>query len=176
MNNKLSGRGKLLLLILASFLCGLSGINSCGIYTASGILNPPFGQQTRPDSLIFHGYNTESFFSGYIIWYKEAGADNYSICVYKGKLELPTIPKVEYMEAHPVKYGDWVEYNDLRSDPDNPRVEFTVYIQDLRPLGSSKNFVELNDSSGQKYYFGVSSYGTEGQESEMIEFGIWPAT
>jgi hypothetical protein len=166
MNNESLGRGRFLLLILAGSMCVLAGISSCGIYTASGVLNPPYGQQTRTDSLIFYGNNTETYFSGYIIWYKEAGADNYSICVYKGELELPTIPKLAEMKA------GWVEYTDLGNDI----IKYTVYIQDLKPLGSAKNFVELNDSTGQKFYFGVSSYGSEGQESDLIEFGIWPAS
>ena len=160
----------LLFVITAGLLCVLIGTNSCGIYTASGVLNPPFGQQTRTDSLIFYGYNTESYFLGYILWYKEAGTDSYKICSYKNKFELPTILNIDEMDP------GWVEHNDLRSDPDNPRVEYKVYIQDLRPLDSPKNFVELNNDNGQRFYFGVSSYGKDGQESDLIEFGIWPAS
>ena len=169
MKKKLFSRGKIFPITLVGSLCALTVISSCGIYTVTGVLNPPFGKQTSTDSLIFHGYNTEDYFSGYIIWYKEAVTDSYYICLYKGEVELPTILNIDDMPA------GWVEYTDLRSDTENPRIEYTVYIQDLKPLDSSNNFVELYDSNGQKFYFGVSSYGTEGQESEMIEFGIWPA-
>jgi len=159
-------------IMFTGFLGFLLEINSCGIYTAQMALNPPFNQHKTVIDLTFSGYNTEGYFSGYILWYKKAGVDdNYYVCVYKESTSIPTITQKVIDDWD----TDWVAMNDYRSDTENPRIVFNVNIKDLKPLDSNKNFVDLNKEDGDYFYFAVSSYGDDGEESEKIEFGKWPS-
>jgi hypothetical protein len=132
-------------------------ISACGIYTTFGALDSPFGLQIDTNTLTFSGHNTEGYFSGYIIYYKEAGTEKYLVCKYKEVLDKPTIPLLPLLET-------------------SPAIEITVKIEDLKPMDSNQNFIYLNNFDGQKYYFAVSAYGTDGQEREKVEFGIWPVS
>ncbi len=166
MKKALFSRGKIFPITLVGSLCALTVISSCGIYTTSGVLNPPYGQQIGSNSLTFSGNNPEVDFSGYMLWYKEAESDVYKMCIYKERTEIPTIPKDLAAAGLP---PDWVKTDNTNA----PVIEYTVFTNVLKPLGTTKSFDELNDS-GNQYHFAVSSYGTDGVESEKTEFGIWP--
>jgi len=154
--------------ILFSFI--IFFLDGCGIYTIGGVLNPPFDLSISSTLLIFSGYNPEEYFSGYVIWYKKDQSDSYKICEYRGKQYLPTILKLEVMLS---EYGaGWVKYYDYSDDPQNPRIKYEVLMENLKPQDSTKNFVELRDE-GISYYFAVSSYGENHEESEKVEFGLW---
>ncbi len=141
--------------------------NRCGIYTTLGSLEPPFDHSITANSLVFAGYNTESYFWGYVIWYKEAEDEQYTPCGYKNKIPFPTIPKGSGL--------DYVRQIDYSSDPVNPRIVYTVSIQDLYPQEDpTKSFYTLWHEENRSFYFAVSSYGINSEQSEKIEFGIWP--
>jgi len=143
-------------------------IYGCGIYITEGALNPPFSISMEQQKLKFSGYNLEDDFSGYILWYKDNEYDEYFPCVYKETIYKPTIPKFEDMEP------DWVDAVDNRGDPENPRIDYTVMIEDLKHFEKNKGFYALYTAEDSHFYFAVSSYGINGEESEKVEFGIWP--
>lgn len=140
-------------------------IFGCGIYTNEGALNPPFGLNKTTTTLIFSGYNLEVYFSGYRLWYKELDDPEYSVCEYKGKIELPTIPRIDEMDPGLVVINNYLD------DLESPRIEYFVNISDLAPLDSEKNFTELI-GEGKNYLFAVSAYGKNGEESEKIPFSL----
>jgi len=142
----------------------------CGIYTVQNSLNPPFGNQITGYSIIFSGYNTESYFEGYIIWYRAPGETKYRPCRYRGTTDIPTIPKLEDMLSDPEKGADWVKYTDYLSDTSNPRIEYEVKLEDLSPQERDDNMYKLIKIDGEDYKLGVSAYGINGEESEMIVF------
>ncbi len=155
---------KILTLIFSALpfiLCG------CGIYTIEEALRPPFDLHMSDIKLYLSGYNTEEYFSGYVIWYKEIDDTFYYNCIYKDINAYPTIPRLENMEA------GWVEYYDYTSDVDNPRIEYVIEIENLKPISPDKTFIELK-GEGKKFYFAVSAYGENGAESGKAEFGRWP--
>jgi len=161
------------LIVLPFFIIIIIFLGNCGIYTIEGVLEPPFGLSKSFTSLKFSGYNTEEYFWGYVIWYKKKADDIYTVCGYREKFPFPTIPKIDIMRSNSSYGEEWVKYNDYTDDLLNPRIEYEVFLEDLRPWDSNKNFVELNNK-GIKYYFAVSSYGINGEESEKVEFGRWP--
>ena len=114
------------------------------------------------NSITFTGNDT----TGYMLWYKEVGAHTYSLCIHKDRTKIPTIPEDLAVAGLPL---DWVE----RDSSNAPIIEYTVYTADLKPFGSTKTFDELKDL-GYHYYFAVSSYGDNGEESIKVEFDIWP--
>ena len=138
--------GHLLLLVLP-LLCG------CGIYVTGDALNPPFGISVSGLTLQFTGYNTETTFAGYTIWFKETADEGYRVAGYKGKLAKPTIP--------------WL--------PGGPQVVFTVQVVDLFHPEEGKSFSDLNDEDGSTFFFAVSATDTEGRDGELVEFGEWPS-
>jgi hypothetical protein len=151
----------------------------CGIYVTVEGLNPPFGQEIDMFTLRFSGNNFDpdtkaifSFFLGYIIWYKENIEDNYSICEYKGRINKPTLPRID--EVEPGFFEPNVDFIDNRGDGENPRINYTVQIADLKPLNSNKSFIDLNNEKNAEFYFAVSAYGEDDRESQIIEFGKWP--
>ncbi|MGQ9616717.1 MAG: hypothetical protein ACUVWJ_10015 [Spirochaetota bacterium] len=98
-----------------------------------------------------------------MIWYKESESDIYIPCGYKKKIPFPTIPKGSDEE--------YVSQIDYTSDPDNPRIVYTVYIEDLYPQDNlTKSFYTLSREEGRSFYFAVSSYGINGEQSERVEF------
>ncbi len=133
------------------FLAVFAFANSCGIYEATGALNPPFGQQITETTLKFTGDNSEDYFAGYVLWYKEDINEEYKVCVYRGTADIPTIPKDENSTVN----------------------TYTIYIGDLQPIDENASFIVLKDE-GRFFYFAVSSYGINGEESEKLEFGKWP--
>ena len=155
MKQELFGPRKIFIKTMRCLLVPFFYMSACGIYTTSGALDPPFGQQVSINTLTFSGLNIEDYFSGYIIYYKKAGTEKYLVCKYQEVLDKPTIPL-------------------LPLPPTSPAIEVTVKIEDLKPMDSNQNFNYLNSLDGQKYYFAVSAYGVSGQESEKVEFGIWP--
>jgi hypothetical protein len=160
-------RAIFIFLAIFELLFLLISFNGCGIYTTLGSLNPPFDHSRGVNSLIFSGYNPEPYFWGYVIWYKESEDRPYTPCGYKNKIAFPTIPK----NAGP----DYVSQTDYTMDPDNPRIVYTVSIQDLYPQENlTKSFYTLWGEEQKRFYFAVSSYGINGEESEKVEFGIWP--
>ncbi len=131
--------------------------NGCGIYTTENVLNPPYSISITEDYLSFYGDNQEDSFIGYNIWYKENSSDTYKLCYYKYNSNTyikPTLPK------------DMVDFN---GDSAN-----IVYFSDLFPQESDKSFLYLSTYESKKYYFAISSYGINGEESEKVEFGLWP--
>lgn len=157
-------------LYLPVIILGLSTLTGCGIYTVQNSLNPPFGNQITGYSIIFSGYNTESYFKGYIIWYRSPNDSIYRVCRYKGTLEIPTIPRLDDMLSDPSKGADWVKYTDYLSDTSNPRIEYEIQLEDLSPQDRDDNMYRLIKIDGEDYKLGVSSYGINGEESEMIVF------
>jgi hypothetical protein len=67
-----------------------------------------------------------------------------------------------------------VDFIDNRGDGENPRINYTVQIADLKPLNSNKSFIDLNNEKNAEFYFAVSAYGEDDRESQIIEFGKWP--
>jgi len=133
------------------FLALIAAISSCGIYETTGALNPPFGQQITETTLKFTGDNSEDYFAGYVLWYKEDVSEEYRVCVYQGTADIPTIPKDENSTVN----------------------TYTINIGDLQPVDENTSFIMLKDEE-RYFYFAVSSYGVNGEESEKVEFGIWP--
>ena len=146
--------------LLTGSLFSLVIIYGCGIYTTEGALNPPFSISMDGQKLKFSGYNPEDDFSGYILWYKDNEYDEYFVCVYKETIDKPTIHKFEDMEP------GWVDAIDNRGDPENPRIDYTVLIADLKHFEKNKGFVTLYNEEGSNFYFAVSSYGINCEESE----------
>jgi hypothetical protein len=140
----------------------------CGLYTTGNALNPPFSISKTQLTLQFSGYNPETYFSGYVLWYKEDAADDYFYCQYKDVLDIPTIPKYEDMLV------DWVEAVDNRSDIVNPRIDYTVDVSDIEDPTSGKSFSDIYQDDEKKFYFAVSAWGVNGEESALVEFGLWP--
>jgi hypothetical protein len=139
----------------AILLCTLLSIGSCGIYTTRRPLNPPFALTLGTDSLAFSGFNTEPYCLGYIIWYKEAQDDYYKSCAYPtpSNFPRPTLPRTSATQVE----------------------DYAVDLNFLFPDDEVKSFDELNTNDPKrKFYFAVSAYGEEGEESERVEFGIWP--
>jgi hypothetical protein len=141
-------------------------IPGCGIYTTEPPLNPPFLKSVDSDTLKFSGYNTETYFAGYVLWYKEKREDYYRVCGYKGELPYPTIPK----NADPT----YVDFVDLTGETP-PRIEYTVDIRDLYPQDGVNSFYDLNVDYGSSFFFAVSAQGTGDEQSERVDFGKWPA-
>jgi len=133
------------------FLIMLAGIAGCGIYETTGALNPPFGLHITETTLQFTGDNSEDYFAGYVLWYKEDVSEAYTVCVYRAEADIPTIPK----------------------DKTSTVNTYTIDIGELQPIDESASFIELRDE-GRFFYFAVSSYGVDGEESEKVEFGRWP--
>ena len=129
----------------------ISGLSACGIYETTGALNPPFGQQITETTLQFSGDNPEDYFAGYVLWYKEDESEQYTVCVYQGKADMPTIPRDETSTAN----------------------TYIIDINDLQPIDENLSFIVLKDE-GRFFFFAVSSYGINGEESEKVEFGKWP--
>jgi len=71
--------------------------------------------------------------------------------VYQGTADIPTIPKDENSTVN----------------------TYTINIGDLQPVDENTSFIMLKDEE-RYFYFAVSSYGVNGEESEKVEFGIWP--
>jgi len=142
--------------------------SGCGIYTTTGSLNPPFSQSKDSTTLYFSGYNRETYFSGYVLWYREEGTISYSVCGYKNQIDVfPTIPEDSD--------STWVSFDDRTNDSDNPRIVYEVQVSDLYAQEDlTKSFYEIYEDEGRQFYFAVSAYGINGEESEKIEFGIWP--
>ncbi len=135
------------------FLCIVifTVFSSCGIYETTEALNPPFDHHITEIALQFTGDNSEDYFSGYVLWYKEDENEEYKVCVYEGRADIPTIPKDETSTVN----------------------TYTIDIKDLQPIDENSSFYMLKDD-GRFFYFAVSSYGTNGEESEKVEFGRWP--
>jgi len=160
-------RALCIFLVTTGLLFLLLFSSGCGIYTTLGSLDPPFDHSRSANSLTFAGHNTESYFWGYVIWYRESETESYTHCGYKNKIPFPTIPK-----GSDPSYVDQIDYT---SDPVNPRIVYTVYIQDLYPQGNlNRSFYNLWSEEHRSFYFAVSSCGFNGEESEKVEFGIWP--
>ncbi len=149
-----------------SLFLGLLIASGCGIYTTSDPLKPPFYQTISSTSLNFSGFNEESYFQGYVLWYKENEDETYLPCGYKGSMPFPTIPRGADQ--------NYVYQVDNTADTEDPRITYTVYIQDLYPQDEQKSFSALYDEEKRSFYFAVSSYGINGEESEKINFGRWP--
>jgi hypothetical protein len=152
-----------LLLFAGSIASCAALVSGCGIYTVEVALNPPFGISMSSVQLKFRGENAEPEFSGYILWFKEREEDPFRVVQYNGDLTRPTIPVVPF-EALPgitlVSVGAGI-------------VEYTVDIAYMEHPDSNKSFLDLKDEGGV-FFFGVSTAGTGGLESEKVEFGQWP--
>jgi len=120
----------------------------CGIYTVPRALNPPFGQQRDGNNYLkFSGDNTETYFSGYVLWYKGVDDTDYQVCEYQGNPpNKPTISKDE-ITGMPI----------------------TIYFTELGHQEESRTFKELLED-GYEFEFAVSSYGDKGEESEKVKF------
>lgn len=131
---------------------------SCGIYTLEGTLNAPYNISRSTEILRFYGDNNESYFAGYNIWYKESEIESYQLAYYikNGVSSIkPTIKK-----------------SDAIYDGSGPN---EVSLKDLYPQYSNDNFYTINQNdSNKKFYFAVSAYGENGEESEKVEFPRWP--
>jgi hypothetical protein len=126
--------GDRLVVMWVGIFCALL-ITSCGIYVVSNALNPPYAQ--------------ESYFAGYVLWYKSIYDEDFQVCEYNGTISLPTISKSV-----------------------NP-ITITVYFEELFHQDLGKNFKEILDDPGYSEYnfqFAVSSYGENGEESEKVLF------
>jgi hypothetical protein len=151
------------LLFLLFFLL----IAGCGIYATLDPLNPPFDQIQESETLTFSGFNTESYFSGYVLWYRETTTGLYKVCGYKNDIPFPTIPKGAG--------SDIVQSDDLTGE-DPPKIKYIIDIKDLYPQDNlNKSFVDLNRQEDMQFYIAVSAYGENDEQSEKIEFGKWPA-
>jgi hypothetical protein len=136
-------------------LCTLLLTGNCGIYTIRRPLSPPFSLSLGANSLTFYGLNTEEYALGYILWYKEKQGDTYRICAYQdpSNFPRPTLPRAS----------------------DTETVKYTIDLEELFPDNDEKSFYELNFIDSKiKFFFAVSTYGEEGEESAREEFGIWP--
>ncbi len=127
--------------------------NSCGIYTTTAPLNPPFSQSVDSANLKFAGYNNEDYFVGYNIYYKEKAEDFYKVCDSIPIDDYPTIPVT----------------------PIDSIIQYTVDTDELRPQDDDRSFYDLYYTfDSPEFYFAVSAVGDEDEESERIEFGAWP--
>ena len=128
-------------------------LHSCGIYTTTDPLNPPFSQSVDSTYLKYSGNNNEEYFVGYNIYYKEKPEDFYKVCDNISIDQYPTIP----------------------ASPTGATVEYNVDTNEIRPQGVDRSFYDLYyNHDGEAFYFAVSAVGDEDQESERIEFGAWP--
>ncbi len=128
----------------------------CGIYTVNTVLNSPFNISITGEYLSFYGNNQEESFIGYNIWYKENESDIYKLCYYKtgGNYYIkPTLPK------------SIVNYSGKNSN--------IIYFNNLYPQELDLSFYDLSQE-GKSFYFAISAYGLNGEESEKVEYGIWP--
>ena len=167
--------------VCGAMLLALTAVG-CGIYTVNDALNRPFGISVSALDLKFSGYNgfgehedervPEVLFLGYTLWYKESAGDIYRPIQYKSRYSVPTVPFIDDLGT-PQWPSDWVATQDFRLDSNNPRVEYTILIDDMiHPIkGYSFNDAQL---ASQSFYFAVSASGTDGRESEKVEFGRWP--
>jgi hypothetical protein len=139
-----------LILLSAFFLC------SCGIYTTTGPLNPPFSQSVDSINLKFSGLNDEEYFIGYNIYYKENPDENpYDFFKVCGNVDN--------------------QYPTIATLPSSDTVQYTVDTTKIRPQGESRSFNELYYTFNEDaFFFGVAAVGDEDQRSEIIEFGLWP--
>jgi hypothetical protein len=157
----------------SSFLTGIIGLSllsfsliGCGIYATLDPLNPPFDQIQESETLTFSGFNTESYFAGYVLWYRESTTRPYRVCGYKNDIPFPTIPKGA---------GSDIVQSIDKTGEDPPKTVFIVDIKDLYPQDNlNKSFVDLNSQEDLQFYIAVSAYGENDEESEKIEFGKWP--
>jgi hypothetical protein len=159
-------------LLFSSFML----FNSCGIYTTTLPLNPPFDKNQDSEALNFSGYNPEAHFAGYNFYYKEDVEDFYKVCGYKKTMPWPTIPKEAFVPVIPPEFTGYVDFDDKTGD-DPPRYVFTVKVSNLYPQDDfSRSFYELHNDSPDRpqFYFAVSAVGEEDEESERIEFTVWP--
>lgn len=153
--------------------------NSCGIYTTTAPLNPPFAQSMDSANLYFAGYNgqnvqpvPEDWFAGYNLYYKREINDYYKVCAYKQAIPYPTIPEQVVIDGD----TNYIYFEDKTSE-DPPRIEFTINIENLYPQEDfSRSFYELHEDEQDRpqFFFAVSAVGDEDEESERIEFGAWP--
>jgi hypothetical protein len=139
------------LLLTAVLLC------SCGIYTTTEPLNPPFSISVDSTYLYFSGLNDEEYFEGYNIYYKENPDKNpydfFKVCELVDSDQYPTIT----------------------ANPSSNTVQYPVDTNDIRPQGESRSFNDLYyNFERDAYFFGVAAVGEEDQRSEIIDFGIWP--
>ncbi len=117
--------------------------------------------------LTFSGFNTEPYFLGYVLWYRKSTTDPYIVCGYKRDIPFPTIPKGA---------GADIVQSEDKTGEDPPKTVFFVDIKDLYPQDNlNKSFVDLYYQERMHFYIAVSAYGENDEESEKIEFGIWPA-
>jgi hypothetical protein len=141
--------GDRLVVMWVGIFCALL-ITSCGIYVVSNALNPPYAQERDANNYLeFSGDNPESYFAGYVLWYKSIYDEDFQVCEYNGTISLPTISKSV-----------------------NP-ITITVYFEELFHQDLGKNFKEILDDPGYSEYnfqFAVSSYGENGEESEKVLF------
>jgi len=121
-------------------------VEGCGIYTIYSTLNSPYDLTILSTEISFKGSNTESYFAGYDIWYKESDDTQYRLCRYNKIVQRPTIDE-------PVGFQDTIH----------------IEIKDLFPQDSDVSFYNSNTC----YYFAVSSYGAHGEESPLQEFPEW---
>jgi len=146
---------KVCILLCVLFVCFFI-YESCGIYAVTDPLNPPYGQQRDGNNYLrFSGNNEESYFEGYVLWYKGKTDIDYHVCEYEGKAVKPTII------------------------PTQPEDTYTVFFKDLGPqiqIDNFDNFKAILDYDLENYYgfqFAVSSYGIkDGKvcESEKVLF------
>jgi len=142
---------KVCILLCVLFVCFFI-YESCGIYTVTDPLNPPYGQQIDGNlSLTFSGNNEESYFEGYVLWYKGEEDIDYYVCAYEGKVVKPTII------------------------PTQPKDTYTVYFADLGPQIQIDNYINFYEILNERYdfKFAVSSYGIKNGkvcESEKVLF------
>jgi len=139
-------------LAVALLILSILVLHSCGIYTTTAPLNPPFFQGMDSISLKFSGNNDEEYFVGYNIYYKEKPEDRYKVCDNISIDQYPTIP----------------------ASPSGVTVEYNVDTNDIRKQGVNYSFYDLYYTYNEAYLFAVSAVGDEDQESERIEFGSWP--
>ena len=142
-------------LAVALLILSVLVLHSCGIYTPTDPLNPPFSQSVDSTFLNFSGNNDEDYFEGYNIYYKEKKADFYKVCDNILIDQYPTIP--------------------VEDPPPGVTVPYKVDTNDIRPQGVSRSFYDLfYNFDAEVFFFAVSAVGKQDQESERIEFGAWP--
>jgi len=172
-------RRGLLLSLSVSAVYTLLFIGSCGIYTTTLPLNPPYGLSMGTDILTFSVNNTEPYFTGpeladivgYTVWFKEEQGGYYSFCAYKQAIPTPTIPR-RVLDEGDTNYVDFVDLDPLGGPP----FKITVSVRDLYfQYMWAKSLYELyQDDPERRFFFAVSTQGADDEESERVEFGRWP--